>query len=78
MIRCPCGRLFLDFGRRFNQDFSIVIPRGARAAFAAAGVDLKALAGKRVRARGVLYIWGGPALELRIPTALEIVGADGA
>ena len=68
------GRLFLDFGRRFSEDFTIVIPREARKAFADAGIDLKALKGKRVRARGVLFPWGGPAVELRKPAALELLG----
>ena len=70
------GRLFLDFGRRYREDFTIVIPREAHAAFAAAGVDLRALSGRRVRARGVLFSWGGPAMELRVPGALEVIEAD--
>jgi endonuclease YncB( thermonuclease family) len=72
------GRLLLDFGTRYSEDFTVVIPRDARAAFAAAGIDLKALAGKRVRARGVLISWGGPAVEIRLPAALELVAKDGA
>ncbi len=67
------GRLFLDFGNRYAEDFTIVIPREAHAAFAAAGIDLRSLAGRRVRARGVLFSWGGPAMELRVPAALELV-----
>jgi micrococcal nuclease len=70
------GRIFLDFGRRYREDFTIVIPREAHAAFAAAGVDLRALSGRRVRARGVLFSWGGPAIELRAPGALELIEAD--
>jgi endonuclease YncB( thermonuclease family) len=70
------GRIFLDFGRRYREDFTIVIPREAQAAFAAAGVDLRSLSGKRVRARGVLFNWGGPAMELRHPAALELIEAD--
>jgi endonuclease YncB( thermonuclease family) len=69
--------LFLDFGTRYREAFTVVIPRGARAAFAAAGVDPHSISGKRVRARGVIYSWGGPALELRTPAALELVEADG-
>ncbi len=68
------GRLFLDFGRRYMEDFTLVVSREARPAFESAGVDLKALKGKKVRARGVLFPWGGPAIELRKPAALEVVG----
>lgn len=72
------GRLFLDFGRRYIEDFSVIIPREGRAAFATAGIDLKKLAGKRVRARGILIFRGGPALEIRLPAALELLDGSGA
>ena len=72
------GTLYLDFGRRYNRDFSIIVPREVQAAFAASGVDLRALSGKPVRARGVLFERGGPAVELRVPAALELIGMDGA
>jgi len=72
------SRLFLDFGRRYMEDFTPVVSRDARQAFASAGIDLKALKGKKVRARGVLFPWGGPAIELRKPAALEVVDGEGA
>jgi endonuclease YncB( thermonuclease family) len=69
------GRIYLDFGRRYTHDFTIVIPREAHAVFAQAGVDLRGLSGKAVRARGTIYSWGGPAMELRVPAALELLVA---
>jgi endonuclease YncB( thermonuclease family) len=72
------GRLFLDFGRRYMEDFTLVVSRDARQTFTSAGIDLKALKGKKVRARGVLFPWGGPAIELRKPVALEVVAGEGA
>lgn len=69
------GRLFLDFGRRYNEDFTVIVPREAQAEFAKAGLDLRSLAERRVRARGVLFAWGGPAMELDEPAALEVIGA---
>lgn len=71
------SRTYLDFGRRYTEDFSIIIPRAARAAFAAAGVDLKALQGKHVRVRGVIFSSGGPAIEIRNPASLEIFASNG-
>jgi endonuclease YncB( thermonuclease family) len=71
------GRTFLDFGRRYSQDFTIVVPRAAQTAFQAAGIDLKAMRGKRVRVRGVLYAFGGPAIEARLPAAIEILEREG-
>ena len=72
------GTLYLDFGRRYNRDFSIIVPREAQGAFTASGLDLRALSGKRARVRGVLFERGGPAVELRLPAALELIGMDGA
>jgi hypothetical protein len=71
------GRTYLDFGRRYTEDFTIVIPRLARDAFQAAGVDLKSMRGKRVRVRGILYSSGGPAIETRSPQALELLEQEG-
>ena len=61
------------FGRRYREDFTIIIPRAARAEFRAAGLDLKALRGKRIRGRGVLFSSGGPAIEIRKPASIEII-----
>lgn len=71
------SHIYLDFGRRYNEDFTIIIPRSARAGFAAAGVELKALRGKQIRVRGVLFSSGGPAIEIRKPASLEILAGGG-
>jgi endonuclease YncB( thermonuclease family) len=71
------SRTYLDFGRRYSEDFTIIIPRAARAAFRAAGIDLKALHGKRIRGRGVLFSSGGPAIEVRKPASIEIIQGSG-
>ncbi|HLL27880.1 MAG TPA: thermonuclease family protein [Xanthobacteraceae bacterium] len=71
------SRTYIDFGRRYSEDFTITIPRASRAAFQAAGIDLKALRGKRIRARGVLFSSGGPAIEVHKPASIEIVQGSG-
>jgi endonuclease YncB( thermonuclease family) len=71
------GHTYLDFGRRYTEDFTIVIPRQARPAFNAVGLDLKSLRGKRVRVRGVIFLSGGPAIVIRKPASLEIVTGSG-
>jgi endonuclease YncB( thermonuclease family) len=70
-------RLFLDFGRRYTEDFTLVVSREARQTFTAAGIDLKTMKGKKVRVRGVLFPWGGPAIELRKPAAFELIEGAG-
>ena len=67
------SRTYIDFGRRYREDFTIVIPREARARFRAAGIELKDLRGKRIRGRGVLFSSGGPAIEVRKPASIEII-----
>ena len=72
------SRTYIDFGRRYREDFTIVVPREARAEFRAAGFDLNALRGKRIRGRGVIFSSGGPAMEIRKPASIEMVQEGGA
>ena len=48
------GRIYLNFAKDWHSDFTISVDRKDAPAFAAAGIDLKALAGKRLRVRGFL------------------------
>jgi endonuclease YncB( thermonuclease family) len=66
------ARLYLDFGGRGG--FTVVAARKLEAAFASAGVPLRALAGERIRARGVLDDRFGPRLEVAEPLMIERLG----
>ena len=68
------ARLYLDFGGRGG--FTVVAARKLEAAFAAAGAPLRALAGERIRARGVLDDRFGPRLEIAEPLLIERLGRD--
>lgn len=67
------GRLYLDFGRRFTEDFTIIVPDGLRRSLEAAGADPKNWRGKRIRVRGILFFWGGPAMEIHLAQAIELL-----
>lgn len=67
------GRVYLDFGGRFNEDFSVIVPREANKAFTNAGIDLRSLEGIRLRVRGIVSMRGGPAIELFDPSAMELL-----
>lgn len=67
------GRLYLNFAADWRRDFTVSIERKALQAFAAAGVDLKSLAGKRVRARGTLLWRNGPMIEASHPEQIELL-----
>lgn len=65
------GRVYLDFGRRFTEDFTIVLPDTIRKSLVAQGSDPKSWRGKRIRVRGILFSWGGPAIEVNVAQAIE-------
>lgn len=67
------GRVYLNFTKDWRSDFTVSIDREDVSAFAAAGMDLKALAGKRLRARGFLAWRNGPMIEATHPEQLELL-----
>lgn len=67
------GRLYLDFGRRFTEDFTIIVPDRLRKILEAKGADAKNWRGRRIRARGILFFWGGPAMEIDLAQAIELL-----
>jgi endonuclease YncB( thermonuclease family) len=71
------GRLYLNFAEDWKRDFTVSVERKDARAFADAGIDLKELAGKRVRARGWLAWRNGPMIEATHPEQLEVL-PDGA
>lgn len=71
-VRLSGGTIYMNFGPHWTRDFSIVIPRRRERIFAAAGITLKQLAGKRVRVRGWIEQRRGPIIEADAPEQIEI------
>jgi endonuclease YncB( thermonuclease family) len=67
------GRLYLNFAQDWRSDFTISIDRKYLRDFAAAGVDIEALAGKDLRVRGTLAWRGGPLIEADHPEQIELL-----
>lgn len=67
------GRIYLDFGRRFTEDFTVIVPDRLRKVLAAKGSDPKSWRGRRIRVRGILFSWGGPAMEINLVQAIELL-----
>lgn len=65
--------IYLNFGRNWTRDFSAMIPRRHLAGFAAAGLEPKGLAGKRVRVRGFIEQRRGPLIEADAPEQIELI-----
>jgi endonuclease YncB( thermonuclease family) len=66
-------RMFLNFAQDWRRDFTVSIDRKTVSAFAAAGIDLGAPAGRRLRARGYLAWRGGPMIEATHPEQIELL-----
>ena len=66
------ARLYLDFGGR--DGFTVVVARKSQTAFQNAGVPFNALAGEKIRVRGVLDDRFGPRLEVAEPLMIERLG----
>ena len=65
------GTIYVNFGRHWTRDFSVIILRRWRSAFAAAGVDPQRLSGRRIRVRGFLEMRRGPVIEAETPEQIE-------
>jgi endonuclease YncB( thermonuclease family) len=70
--------IYVNFGRRWSEDFTVTIRKRNERNFAAAGLDLKSLAGRRVRIRGWIERHGGnggnggsPWIEAARPEQIE-------
>lgn len=70
------GRTYLNFTEDWRTDFTIVVERKNVAAFKDAGLDLQALAGKRLRVRGWLGWRNGPMVEASHPEQIEMLADE--
>ncbi len=69
------GRVYLNFGRSWKQDFTAVIDRAALALFSRSGVDPLQLDGATVRIRGWVDEVDGPRVEITHPEQIEVLRA---
>lgn len=67
------GRIYLNFAKDWRSDFTVSVERKDAPAFAAAGIDLNGLAGKRLRVRGFLAWRNGPMIEASHPEQIELL-----
>jgi len=71
-VRESGATIYVNFGRRWSEDFTATVAKRSERAFTAAGLELKKLAGRTVRVRGFVEERGGPWIELRAPEQVEI------
>jgi Staphylococcal nuclease homologue len=73
-VRESGGTIYVNFGRRWSEDFTVTIAKRNERAFSAAGLTPKSLNGRRVRIRGWIEERGGPWVEAARPEQIEILG----
>ncbi len=71
-VRESGGTIYVNFGRRWNEDFTVTISKRNERLFSESGLMPKSLAGRRVRIRGVVEERGGPWIEAILPAQVEI------
>lgn len=66
-------RVFLNFGRHWKEDFTVVIEGQALRLFAESGLDPLVLGGALVRIRGWVDDRDGPRIEVTHPEQIEVL-----
>jgi endonuclease YncB( thermonuclease family) len=72
-VRESGATIYVNFGRRWTQDFTVIILKRQQRTFAAAGVEPKQLEGRRIRVRGWIERRGGPVIMAEAPEQIEFV-----
>ena len=64
---------FLNFGKDWHTDFTIVVRGRDRKTFRDAGLSLKSLEGRPIRVRGWVKSWNGPSIDATHPEQIELI-----
>lgn len=72
-VRESGGTIYVNFGRRWTEDFTVTALKRSERTFSDAGLPLKKLEGRRVRIRGTVEERGGPWIEAMHPAQIEVV-----
>lgn len=74
-VRESGATIYVNFGRRWAEDFTVTVLKRNERNFTAAGLDLKGLAGRRIRVRGFIEARGttgqSPWIEADYPEQIE-------
>jgi endonuclease YncB( thermonuclease family) len=69
-VRESGGAIYLNFGRYYTRDFSVMLLKRNAARFAFMAKDLE---GRRIRVRGVVEMRRGPFIEAVRPEQIELI-----
>jgi Staphylococcal nuclease homologue len=71
-VRESGGTIYINFGRVWSRNLTVTLLKHNERLFAAAGIDVKKLQGRRLRVRGWVEERGGPRIEATRPEQIEI------
>jgi endonuclease YncB( thermonuclease family) len=75
-VRQSGATIYVNFGRRWSESFAVTISKRNERSFAAAGLDVMSLAGRRIRVRGWVEARGAdgnvPWMQALRPEQIEI------
>jgi endonuclease YncB( thermonuclease family) len=72
-VRESGATIYVNFGRRWTTDFTVIILKRQQRTFADAGVEPKKLEGRRIRVRGWIEQRGGPVVMAEAPEQIELI-----
>lgn len=72
-VRESGATIYVNFGRRWTRDFTVIILKRQQRTFASAGLEPKQLEGRRVRVRGWIEQRGGPVVMTEAPEQIELI-----
>ena len=72
-VRESGATIYVNFARRFREGLSVTVLRRLSRGFASAGVDVKALEGRRVRVRGFIERGRGPVIDVSHAEQIELI-----
>ncbi|HEX2215616.1 MAG TPA: thermonuclease family protein [Xanthobacteraceae bacterium] len=73
-VRESGGTIFVNFGRRWSEDFTVTIAKRNERTLVGAGLNPKSLERRFVRVRGFVEERGGPWIEVTRPEQVEVIG----
>jgi hypothetical protein len=75
-VRESGATIYVNFGRRWTEDFTVTILKRNERNFTAMGLEPKTFAGRKIRVRGFIEERGGRWIEATRPEQLEFADRE--
>lgn len=72
-VRESGATIYVNFGRRWTTDFTVIILKRLQRTFTDAGLEPKKLESRRIRVRGWIEQRGGPIVMAEAPEQIELI-----